>query len=185
MSNVLIGIIGVVLFIGLAIAGVLILGSDFLNATSESRAAAAVTQSMQVAQAVTMFNMKSGSPFVAANTTDPFLNLRPRFLKTVPVNPVQSNIPVRGYDANGQMSGRTTMVLISFDISNQSRDICLAAARDSGMVFDNGTNTTIPTTTTGAYPRDARGRLFHAGCYESKAAFGAIPANRYHIFQQV
>ena len=184
MSNVLIGIIGVVLFIGLAIAGVLILGSDFLSATSESRAAAAVTQSMQVSHAITMYNMKSGSAFVAANTSDPFLGLRPRFLKTVPVNPVDSSTPVKGYDVNGQMVGKTKMVIISFPITSQTKDICLAAARDSGMVIDTGANGSVPSATT-AYPVDGRGRLFHAGCYESKATFGAIPANRYHIFQQV
>jgi len=42
MSNVLIGIIGVILFIGLALAGALFLGPRFQESTNNSRGSAVI-----------------------------------------------------------------------------------------------------------------------------------------------
>jgi hypothetical protein len=90
MSNVLIGIIGVILFIGLALAGALILGDDFRTAGTSSKAAAAVQQIQQIQSAVEMWRLKTGRQTVANGTTD---FLVPRFLKVVPVNPTGAGIP--------------------------------------------------------------------------------------------
>lgn len=83
MSNVLIGIIGVILFIGLALAGALILGDDFKSASTSSRAAAVVTQLQQVQSAVEMWRLKTGQRVVVGQTT---AFLVPRFLKTPGMN---------------------------------------------------------------------------------------------------
>lgn len=84
MSNVLIGIIGVILFIGLALAGALILGDDFKTASSSSQAAATIAQIQQTVAAVEMWRLKTGQTYVMNGTT---AFLVPRFLKTAAINP--------------------------------------------------------------------------------------------------
>lgn len=87
MSNVLIGIIGVILFIGLALAGALILGDDFRTASSDSQAAAAVATAQQIQSAVEMWRLKTGqSTFPNQDTAF----LAPRFLKSTAVNPTSA-----------------------------------------------------------------------------------------------
>lgn len=60
MSNVLIGIIGVILFIGLALAGALFLGPRFQDSSNTSKAAAVVQNMMQVNSASAMFTANEG-----------------------------------------------------------------------------------------------------------------------------
>ncbi len=69
MSNVLIGIIGVILFIGLALAGALFLGPRFQEATTNSKAAASVQIMKQIADAANLYTVQEGTPAVAAWTT--------------------------------------------------------------------------------------------------------------------
>ena len=86
MSNVLIGIIGVILFIGLALAGALILGDDFRTASSSSQAAAAISQIQQIQAATEMWRLKTGQSMIFNQNT---AFLQPRFLKTA-YNPTQN-----------------------------------------------------------------------------------------------
>lgn len=90
MSNVLIGIIGVILFIGLALAGALILGDDFRNASSSTRAAALMSQIKQAADAGTMYRLKTGRGQIPSIETD---YLVPRYLKTPATNPMAGSNP--------------------------------------------------------------------------------------------
>ena len=83
MSNVLIGIIGVILFIGLALAGALILGDDFKTASSASQAASVMSQLKQAADAADMRKLKLGVTYTPSITTE---FLVPRFLKSAAVN---------------------------------------------------------------------------------------------------
>lgn len=83
MSNVLIGIIGVILFIGLSLAGAVILGTDFMTASSSSRAAYAVQQLQQAASAAQMYKLKTGRELYEGDEQ----KLAPRFLKEWPNNP--------------------------------------------------------------------------------------------------
>jgi hypothetical protein len=84
MSNVLIGIVGVILFIGLALAGVLFLGSQFTNAGGKSDATAIMAQLQQMTQAVEMYRLRTGRQTINCQTVD---FLIPRFLKTMPISP--------------------------------------------------------------------------------------------------
>lgn len=90
MSNVLIGIIGVILFIGLALAGALILGDDFKSATSASQAAALMSQLKQASDAGMMYKLKTGAGHLPSIETN---FLVPRFLKTAAVNPTSKTAP--------------------------------------------------------------------------------------------
>jgi hypothetical protein len=87
MSNVLIGIIGVILFIGLALAGALILGDDFLAASNSTQASTLVSRMKQTADAIEMYRLKTGRSQVPVTSV---AFLMPRFLKTMPINPVAS-----------------------------------------------------------------------------------------------
>lgn len=84
MMNVLMGIIGVILFVGLAIAGALFMGEQFSNAGARTNAAVVVGQLQQMSQAVEMYRLKTGVQDVTCQTVD---FLVPRFLKTVPISP--------------------------------------------------------------------------------------------------
>ena len=84
MSNVLIGIIGVILFIGLALAGALILGDDFSSASNSSKAARVVQTLQQVSSAANMYRLKTGRPLFEEDNA----LLVPRFLKTYPDSPI-------------------------------------------------------------------------------------------------
>lgn len=61
MSNVLIGIIGVILFIGLALAGALFLGGKFSDASNESEAARIISEGAQINRAFEMHRVEQGA----------------------------------------------------------------------------------------------------------------------------
>ena len=87
MSNVLIGIIGVILFIGLALAGAMILGDDFRSASNSSKAATYVSRIQQVGAAAQMYQLKTGNKIgMERNGLDSSF-LIPRFLKALPSDP--------------------------------------------------------------------------------------------------
>ena len=60
MSNVLIGIIGVILFIGLALAGALFLGPRFQSSSNNAKAAHVVSVLQQAAHAANMYRVDIG-----------------------------------------------------------------------------------------------------------------------------
>jgi hypothetical protein len=116
MSNVLIGIIGVILFIGLALAGALILGDDFRSATNETQAAAAVSQLQQVKAAVDMWKLKTGQSTIMNQNT---AFLTPRFLKIPAVNPTKAG---RANASNYQYATRF------------NNDVCPDGGDEAGVV---------------------------------------------------
>jgi len=67
MSNVLIGIIGVILFIGLALAGALFLGPRFQESTNNSKASAQVAAMHQIANAANMYQVNEGKQTLDIN----------------------------------------------------------------------------------------------------------------------
>jgi type II secretory pathway pseudopilin PulG len=81
MSNVLIGIIGVILFIGLALAGALFLGPRFQEATQNSKASAVVQATKQVADAANLYRIQEGT---SLGTTELSLLQSRGYVKSVP-----------------------------------------------------------------------------------------------------
>lgn len=145
MSNVLIGIIGVILFIGLALAGALILGDDFRTASSSSQAAAVVSQLQQTQSAIEMWRLKTGQRTVMTQDTT---FLVPRFLKTGAVNPTSygRNPPYPYWqgvflnndldtnvtdEAKGQIAG-WAMIVIGPAADTKARNTCLAIEEGQG-----------------------------------------------------
>lgn len=141
MSNVLIGIIGVILFIGLALAGALILGDDFRTANADSKAAAIQQQLKQVADATSMARLKTGAP-VLVGPVDASSPLIPRFLKAPPVNPVGSIIGGNGFvlisEIGEQSGGRPAATAIAYmNTDSISRAACETIDRISGRTPEN------------------------------------------------
>lgn len=73
MSSVLIGIIGVILFIGLALAGALFLGPRFQESTNNSKASAAIQTASQTVSAYNLFTLEDGGTHASGGleTDDP------------------------------------------------------------------------------------------------------------------
>ena len=180
MSNVLIGIIGVILFIGLALAGALILGDDFRTSRSASIAAAMTSQIDQIAKARQMSVLRTGQQYAGSPS-----GLIPRFLKVVPTNPSGAGLHNFLFtNASGTVfdGADQYMVLVGIDagsgttgVNERVRDICLAAAEQSGMDVSAGiptypTITSVPTQT---------------GCLKLTANNNMLLAQYYYIFQKL
>jgi hypothetical protein len=176
MSNVLIGIIGVILFIGLALAGALILGDDFKSASSSSQAAAVVSQLQQTQSAIEMWRLKTGQRQIMTQDTS---FLVPRFLKTRAVNASSyrnAGVPYwnevflnNDIDANqdNEAKGyvaRWAMVIMGISTDTKARDTCLAIEEGQGRTTIATTN--VPTNPVGC-------SLANGQYYTAYAYFGA------------
>lgn len=151
MSNVLIGIIGVILFIGLALAGALLLGEDFKAANNDTKAAAVVQAMSQTANAVSMYTIKTGTKKTAENITGTSAMI-PRFLKAAPINPVTKGIGITLGDQNGNVnSNPASSVHMLLGSNAEAKSVCESIQRQSGQIaptadFDDaGRNLTAST----------------------------------------
>ncbi len=61
MSNVLLGIIGVIMFLGLALAGALFLGDRFTGSKTEAEAARFLSEGSQISKAYEMYAIQEGA----------------------------------------------------------------------------------------------------------------------------
>ena len=154
MSNVLIGIIGVILFIGLALAGALFLGPRFQESTNNSRASAAVQAVSQVASAANMYRVQEGTAPTAvgaAGDASTATTLMGRgYLKSVPSNPSGTALP-----SLSATPGFVTMVL-----ADNAEAVCAAINKQSGrgdalLTTASGTQGCTTTGTAGSEVRTA------------------------------
>jgi type II secretory pathway pseudopilin PulG len=159
MSNVLIGIIGVILFIGLALAGALFLGPRFQESTNNSRASAAIQAVAQVANAANMYRVQEGKTDYtlvkgAANTVTTDLVVA-QYLKSVPSNP-----------AGGADPSLATTGFVTIDLVTNGAAVCDAINKQSGVTSNfAATGGTGPTAASGTQ-----------GCYKTGANFLAFSA---------
>jgi hypothetical protein len=135
MSNVLIGIIGVILFIGLALAGALFLGPRFQESSNSSRAAAAAQAVTQVANAITLRNVETGSPMLATNDAANLQTLiTDRYLKAAPVNPMSgSTATFRIVDLPGNNVEAARWVILDLGTDSRAKETCRAAEKAFGV----------------------------------------------------
>lgn len=165
MSNVLMGIIGVILFIGLALAGALFLGTRFQAATNDSRAAAVVQAVSQVAQASAMA-MASGAELVTSSDPAPQLVAR-GYLKSVPLSPVSADRPTLLAATSGRSDGteRPDVVVMFMGTETVGSDgdrVCMAIGRQTGQI-------TTPVETS---PRSTAVPAAQAGCFRKSGRTG-------------
>jgi hypothetical protein len=154
MSNVLIGIIGVILFIGLALAGALFLGPRFQQATANSKAAATVQAISQVARALELYEVQEGRQYVAGTTST---LISAGYMKAPIPNPMNPEwmVDTRGLDGVSG-SGPAGVAAVGAYQTGNNVQACAAIARQSGQTLkadgsppDGGP--TLPTQTQGCF----------------------------------
>ena len=124
MSNVIIGIIGVILFIGLAIAGATFIGPLITEGASQKNAAVVLNSLSQTAAATRIYKMRTGqyAP-TALNAVDTLISNR--ILSSRPENPfIAANHPVI-LDSNGSMSGTPAYAVMWLGNSEQAMNACI------------------------------------------------------------
>ncbi len=135
MSNVLIGIIGVILFIGLALAGALFLGPRFQESTNNSKAAMAVQGVQQIANAISMRDLNEGSPMPSSADLQTAL-VNTGYLKAVPNNPGGKQTVYIADGGGRQTASPVVLIIMPLERDAQARAICAAAVRQTGMTND-------------------------------------------------
>ena len=153
MSNVLIGIIGVILFIGLALAGALFLGPRFQESTNNSKASAIIQRIAQTASAANMYEVQEGSR-IAPDTAGVTTLVSRGYMKSAPPTDETVNriIPI---NASGGVTGDPAFIIADL-IGSNARGVCEAIERQSG-----GTAADVGTTPT-EWPNKTRRQQ---GCY--------------------
>lgn len=159
MSNVLIGIIGVILFIGLALAGALILGDDFRSANNSAKAATIISTIDQTANAINMYRLKTGSPYPAGPTS----GLVPRFLKVGNSVPLATYGVVDTRSLGGEYSGDAGYVVAGGGGDPVSLSICAEIAQTMGLTLDAD----------GGAPK-ASAPIGQAGCFRLNGTWGPL-----------
>lgn len=133
MSNVIIGIIGVILFIGLAIAGTTILGSDFMTAGASAQAATVSSHLNQMAQGVQALQARRAVTLPASIGGGLGASLVSyKALEEVPVNPLVPGNAYNAADANGNVNGQMQLIYVDLGLGKMARDTCFAIEENAG-----------------------------------------------------
>ncbi len=172
MSNVLIGIIGVILFIGLAVAGASFLGPRFQQSTNMSKAASVTASLDQMANAVKMRKVATGSTGPAGS---PNYLVSEGYLKAVPqdvLDPVNSFFDFR--TADGTYSGSAAYALAGLNASNTTH---MSTCREINRITRVGDADGNPPQA-GSPP----GRM---GCFINNAAWGGLPNGLLIVYRKL
>ena len=132
MSNVLIGIIGVILFIGLALAGALFLGPRFQESRNSSGAAAGMQALSQVANAVELYNLNEGKRFQAIAGSVP---VGTEYLRKPVLQPSPNFGVIDLRNADGSYDGDADFALMGGGGVLGQKE-CAEMARQSGLQLD-------------------------------------------------
>jgi hypothetical protein len=134
MSNVLIGIIGVILFIGLALAGALFLGPRFQEATNNSKAAAVTQALQQVSSATNLYSLNTGVPMSTSEHDTLAQTLASSgYLKTVVTNPLNGNpIPIVLKSGSRNPIGPGEYLYTNLGSDATAKAVCISIERTAG-----------------------------------------------------
>jgi hypothetical protein len=179
MSNVLIGIIGVILFIGLALAGALFLGPRFQESSATSKAAAAHQAMAQVVQASNLYQVQEGTPLNAVNyasnmqtlVTTKFLKSAVSFAGSQPVT-----VDKDGYGRD--MPVDHVQLIVGAEADQQARAICKEIEKQFGS--PNPEAGIAPVTTAPGWGTRVSQRRA-GGCFQ----YGASPGGSYYAYMSI
>ena len=158
MSNVLIGIIGVILFIGLALAGASFLGEKFMSSENSTTATKTISDMQQISAAINMRRLKTGNDLIASNYATNLQSLTPRFLKSMPTVPMsnatyqtvdrnggRNNLPVHHIKANlgDNTDGEVTSVCREIEAQRGSQDVDAAMATIPASQYADRINASV------------------------------------------
>jgi hypothetical protein len=182
----LIGIVGVVLFMGLAIGSAVFLGPRFEEAQAQSLASNAVQAVTTIASGVTNFHMSTGYTYGAGLENAQKL-VAAGTLRSVPGNPVfAANLPqIAGangldYTTTPTAQKATWSPKYVFMSVGNDNEVCTQTMRMLGYygatVNYDPTNLMTPT---------AGGDQAIAGCFRTNTAMTNIAANDYVVFARI
>ena len=138
MTNVLIGIIGVLLFIGLALAGAMFLGPRFQQAQQNSKAMSLTQMASQIVIAMEIKRNEDGTPMPARQSMT--VLAQKSYLKSVPTNPYLGNggWPFRALYSHDLHSPDyyADVVFLSIGHSEEAPAVCRSINRQSGIPGD-------------------------------------------------
>ncbi len=133
MSNVLIGIIGVILFIGLALAGALFLGPRFQNTSNETEAARYISEGAQISRAFELYGLNEGRFPDGVGETDTDENKRiltqmvkKGYLKSVPQG-ARSSTP------SWYIDSEKGAAMTAIGTGDGNKSVCESARRQAGF----------------------------------------------------
>jgi hypothetical protein len=176
MSNVLIGIIGVILFIGLALAGALFLGPRFQESTNNSRGAAVIQAVSQISNAANMYRVQEGLAVVSNANIDTILRAN-GYPKSVPANPTSDVYVPLMTTAAGVRNATAPADYGVMQLTDNAASVCAAIAKQSGqtLLADGSApeaSTALPTATN--------------GCVKMTAGLGsALTSGGYYAFSRI
>ena len=167
MSNVLIGIIGVILFIGLAIAGAVYMGGLVLDGGVQRNAGIIVSGGQQTAVAVRMYQAKNRGYF--PNSTNPMpLLISSGAMKATPINPFGAQYTPVVTDINGSLTtNRPGYVAIYLGQSEQAMKACIEIE-----IQNNHTDRITPAVMQQTIPFLTHVTPGRAGCHRNQGFFG-------------
>jgi hypothetical protein len=172
MSNVLIGIIGVILFIGLALAGALFLGVRFSDSRNTSVAASVVQAVSQVSNAANLASVEDARS-VQAGLDPEILKVR-GYLKNVPINPSGTE-GIRLVSKDGSLTGDASLSIAR--LSPGSEQVCAAIVRQTANGSDIvGTDGVPVVSSASGLP------LGPVGCFRASAAINSFASGALYGF---
>jgi hypothetical protein len=170
MSNVLIGIIGVIFFIGLALAGASYAGALVLDGTAQANAAQITMSAQQTAMAAKLYRIRTRA-YAPNSLTSVDTLITGRALKARPANPlVPANFPIVVGSAGGIAPAdttRATYALVFMGQSEQARDACIEIEIQSGH-----TDRIDPAVMEQQISLLSHANLLRPGCHRSNIGFG-------------
>ncbi len=170
MSNVLIGIIGVIFFIGLALAGASYVGSLVTDGTTQRDSAQIVMSLQQTAGAVKIYNIRNRS-WVPNNFTAVDTMISAGIMKARPTNPTLPGSYPLVVDSTGSLTGnRPTYVIMYLGQSEQARDACIEVEIQNG-----NTDRTDPAVMAQQISFVSRANTTKGGCARMNGGFGVAP----------
>lgn len=176
MSNVLVGIIGIILFIGLALAGAMFLGPRFKESRNTALASATVQTVSQVSNAANMYAVENQQHIAAGS--DPDILRIGGYLRSVPPNPTGvENLRLLSVDAT--LTGVGAYAIVRLNPDSAASQICAAIVRQTA----NG-NDTIGIDGVPEVSGPAQIPYGPSGCFKAVAGFGNIAADNYYAFSR-
>lgn len=185
MSSVLIGIIGIALFMGIAIGSAIFLGPRFEDAQSQSLGSSSIQAVSTVASAVSSYRMATGYAY-GAGLEDVQKLVDAGFLRSVPANSVVPSRAPQIIGSNGvnySSSSATQQAIWSPKAVVMSlgtdRSVCSQIERmlgniDSGQEVDDTTVSPITAT-------DAKA----AGCFRTNRNSFSVSSGDYVVYVRV
>ena len=169
MSNVLIGIIGVILFIGLALAGALYLGPQFQNATSSSRASSTISTLSQLSSAINAKIIQNDEDVLAGSSMDSLI--ASGHIKADPTNPTGGD-PAAIYGPNGETAS-VEAGMVAMRLNENAEAVCSAIAKQTSKDLITANNA-------------AQLPAIKAGCFHTgPTSINSFAGDSYYAFSRI